>query len=904
MDDNLNAVEQDFLQKWEERLSALEAELVEQTAIIVQKFEEKSARLAQREAELDFDRASLDEMQRYVEQCQELLENFEADEKALAARKAQLENQLAARKEQLEKQFAEQFEQLDNRFAEQSEQLEKQIAARKSQLEEEFSVRQFQLEEQFAERKTRLEAQFAERNSQLEAQFAEQFEQLEKQSLEQSELNAQKSAQLSQQESELLLRETTIKEKEIALEANLNVTRNEFQKKLLDYRQSELDKLSTTLFDERKQHMEQLQLDLARERETRTKELDNREAELDSREERIDQKEFEQSRLDGELRRTQRRLSNREESLNELERNLEAEVEDRCKSRTEEFNAQLGAKDVAYDQLLAHFNRVQREAEQLKAIRDSFGGEPFEAMNKTIVDLQTENRKLREQIQALPSADVGEELEAKIGECENLTLERDHLRRLNAELGSKAAEAENLDMQLKRSKIKIDELSTTLDELRSFNENLHEQLKRLRADEGRLVEREERIRSIKAKLPNVHAPIIVEDEVPIVNEIDWLENIGRNCREYGFKFPARILYAFHTALKIADWSTLTVLDGVSGTGKSELPHLYSKFGGLNFISVPVQPNWDSQESMLGFFNSIDNKFDAQPLLRFLAQCSSDEDNMNRSLNVVLLDEMNLAHVEHYFAEFLSKLELRRDTGSQNEPTVEINIGAGMEPYHLKLTRNILWTGTMNRDETTKSLSDKVLDRGLVINFPRPKEFISRNKLQPIDDFVKMRGIRMLDYRVWSGQWIKTEPTLSEEQQKLLTHYREVIQRINDYLAVVGRALGHRVWQSIEFYTINYPKVAESLAMLDGEVDDNLKKYVKLAVEDQIVQKVMPRLRGIETRGAGYDDCLQKIRALLLNEEFGLDDDFALAERAGYGQFLWCSAEYIKDDDSEQELPDD
>ncbi|MCI5778660.1 MAG: hypothetical protein MR051_02415, partial [Lentisphaeria bacterium] len=66
-----------------------------------------------------------------------------------------------------------------------------------------------------------------------------------------------------------------------------------------------------------------------------------------------------------------------------------------------------------------------------------------------------------------------------------------------------------------------------------------------------------------------------------------------------------------------------VLAGVSGTGKSELPRLYSHFGGLFFEPLSVQPNWDSQESMLGFFNSIDNKFDAQPVLRFLAQSQKD-----------------------------------------------------------------------------------------------------------------------------------------------------------------------------------------------------------------------------------------------------------------------------------------
>jgi len=159
--------------------------------------------------------------------------------------------------------------------------------------------------------------------------------------------------------------------------------------------------------------------------------------------------------------------------------------------------------------------------------------------------------------------------------------------------------------------------------------------------------------------------------------------------------------------------------------------------------------------MLGFFNSIDNKFDAQPVLRFLAQSQisgreqyeqrirrwqsmspdqqialdpekdkeliealkqADYPGLQDAVCLVLLDEMNLAHPELYFAEFLSKLELRRGRKGDDVPFIPVKIGAGMEPYKLPLGRNVLWTGTMNQDETTKSLSDKVLDRSIISTF--------------------------------------------------------------------------------------------------------------------------------------------------------------------------------------------
>ena len=204
---------------------------------------------------------------------------------------------------------------------------------------------------------------------------------------------------------------------------------------------------------------------------------------------------------------------------------------------------------------------------------------------------------------------------------------------------------------------------------------------------------------------------------------------------------------------------------------------------------------------------------------------------------------------------------------------------------------------MNQDETTKSLSDKVLDRGLVINFPRPKNLFGRTKLGNINDFVTASHIEPLDYRIWDEQWLRKEISLSEPQEKFLNRYRdEVFRKINDYLAVAGRALGHRVWQSVEFYTINYPEVIVALSESKDEDSPEFKRAVKTAVEDQIVQKVMPKLRGIETRGAVSEDCLKRIRELLLVEEFNLNTDFDNAEKLGYGQFMWNSAEYIDSND--------
>ena len=335
---------------------------------------------------------------------------------------------------------------------------------------------------------------------------------------------------------------------------------------------------------------------------------------------------------------------------------------------------------------------------------------------------------------------------------------------------------------------------------------------------------------------------------------------------------------------------MTVLAGVSGTGKSELPRLYSHFGGINFLSLSVQPNWDSQESMLGFFNSIDNKFDAQPVLRLLAQSQKAQAEgyplgLEDVMSLILMDEMNLAHVELYFAEFLSKLELRRGRKGNEVPSLEVKLGAGIQHYDLPLGRNVLWAGTMNQDETTKSLSDKVLDRGIVINFPRPTTLERRRQLKPLGDQAPL-----LSRKLWESWWCR-ESKFNDDQ---ILPFKGFIEDMNTSLSKVGRALGHRVWQSIEYYMSNYPDVLEAQRNND---DASLVKAMKVAFEDQLVQKVMPKLRGIETRGKSKSDCLDRIRTQLVNDDYTIIDDFDLACEFGYGQFIWNSANYLKDDEA-------
>lgn len=621
---------------------------------------------------------------------------------------------------------------------------------------------------------------------------------------------------------------------------------------------------------------------------------EKKEQELGEREQELEKQESAVTADKRQNDRERRRLKAKQDELDAQEEDITTLINQRMADKLADFNAQIAAKDEALRALRDRVSALVSQQQEIETFKASIGSDPaiienqMLNLNKTIDELKTELAKRA-------PGEIQMERDALRDECSMLKTTIATLEKNNRMLAQKNEELSGFEITNLGLTSKNQELGSLITELQSQNDTYRQRIERLSSTEARLSDREQRIAEInKGYLTKlIGANLQME-----MAEVAWLHNIYKQCDDFGIHFPQRILYAFHTALKISDWSSITVLAGVSGTGKSELPKLYAAFGGLNFINVPVQPSWDSQESMLGFFNSIDNRFEPEPLLRFLVQCTENAD-YNKYMSIVLLDEMNLAHVEHYFADFLSKLETRRGTSKSSVPTIEVKLGAGVEPYQLKLERSVLWTGTMNQDETTKSLSDKVLDRGLVINFPRPRTLSSRKTMGILDKAVEATNRPMLTRGIW-GSWIVREVKLEGEQLKELNMFKKIVEDINNELEHVGRALGHRVWQSIEYYIINYPTVvAEMNRLAPGEMSTALRESMKIAFEDQIVQKIMPKLRGVETRGRGKEN-LEKIEALLEDKGFErLKDDFEIACEQGYGQFIWSSAKYIEADEAEK-----
>ena len=577
-----------------------------------------------------------------------------------------------------------------------------------------------------------------------------------------------------------------------------------------------------------------------------------------------------------------------------LQDSLEQKIAERIQTRLQEFEQNEKQFESDKQRLL---DRIKQQEELYSAydeLKKLLGDRSAEEVLHDLTTKNEELKVLREELQRL-SQEPEQYYDNHRAEVAKLEQANQKLQDEKRELQRNLDTQEQLEYDQERLQTKFNSLEVRYEAVIADNNKLKETLDRVSPSYKDPAD-------IKARLRNIKRPHI-EKFVPrrqekSINELDWLETIRSKIDDYGLHFSNRILCAFHTALKIAEWSPLTVLAGVSGTGKSELPKLYSRFGGINFINVPVQPNWDSQESMLGYFNSISNSYEAQPMLNFLVQSreklitdsENSEDNYNGledTVSLVLLDEMNLAHVELYFADFLSKLEQRRAAKNNDLPYIDINLGSNIDPYKLSLGRNLLFAGTMNQDETTKSLSDKVIDRGTSIYFPRPTSLHRREKLRALPE-----QANLLPMSIWWG-WINKQSSLSDE---IVKPYKQLIENINNCLGADGKALGHRVWQSIEYYMVNHPLV---IGLDAQQYPDEYKEALKFAFEDQLVQKVMPKLRGIETRGYAKQHCLDPIREILAKEKLDILDDFDKAMRIGHGQFNWVSADYLNNEQSNE-----
>lgn len=200
---------------------------------------------------------------------------------------------------------------------------------------------------------------------------------------------------------------------------------------------------------------------------------------------------------------------------------------------------------------------------------------------------------------------------------------------------------------------------------------------------------------------------IFDNEITLEGICEQFRNFA--CSRMGLFYEPRVIRLFLAAFSS---TRLIILQGISGTGKTSLPYAWGKFLENDTQIASVQPSWRDRSELFGYFNEFTKRFSETEVLKRMYEATYTD-----KVYLTILDEMNIARVEYYFAEMLSILEMP----SREEWIVDlVPSGWPTDPKHIEngrfvLPENMWYVGTANNDDSTFAISDKVYDRAIPIN---------------------------------------------------------------------------------------------------------------------------------------------------------------------------------------------
>lgn len=311
-----------------------------------------------------------------------------------------------------------------------------------------------------------------------------------------------------------------------------------------------------------------------------------------------------------------------------------------------------------------------------------------------------------------------------------------------------------------------------------------------------------------------------------LTEMEFIARLKRLAQEAELVYPEEDLINFHSSLKTGG---MAVLGGMSGTGKTRLAFLYADSLKLkkdeNLLYVPISPSYTEPADILGYLNPNMGLFmeSETGLVSFLERASQRPEE----LFMVLFDEMNLGQVEHYFAPFISLLELPKDQRelriySQGAICHNKPLPKGCIPVR----DNVLFVGTANFDETTKDFSNRMLDRTNVIFLEKltfgeasvPKEESSED----------INTTTVVTRSIYNIDWTKAGEGMEEHEILLLDRLHDTMQ---EYDAQIG--VSFRIYKGIEKYLANIPTDADGNALITRNT----------ALDYQVKQRILTKIRG-------------------------------------------------------------
>ena len=277
-----------------------------------------------------------------------------------------------------------------------------------------------------------------------------------------------------------------------------------------------------------------------------------------------------------------------------------------------------------------------------------------------------------------------------------------------------------------------------------------------------------------------YVPPIFDDEVTLEQVVTGYRDFA--CSQMHLYYTPEIVRRFVAGMAS---SKLLILEGISGTGKTSLPHSFSRFLENPATMVSVQPSFRDRTELLGYFNEFSKRFNETEFLRALYEAGYREEP-----SMVILDEMNLARIEYYFAEMLSVLEMP----SHDEwvldlvPTAWDSDPKLLFDGKIQVPDSIWFIGTANNDDSTFTITDKVYDRAMPIELneraapfecePRGTCRITSAHLQALFEKAKQ------DYPITPATQAKLEKLDGYLQTRFkLAFGNRIIKQMHDFIPV-------------------------------------------------------------------------------------------------------------------------
>lgn len=350
-------------------------------------------------------------------------------------------------------------------------------------------------------------------------------------------------------------------------------------------------------------------------------------------------------------------------------------------------------------------------------------------------------------------------------------------------------------------------------------------------------------------------------------------------RASGFVFQPWQLAQYVAAVRTKPF---VILAGITGTGKSKLPRLIAEFTGGRSELVPVRPDWTDSAEVLGY-TDLQGTFRPGALLE-VAHTAMDEDDVFR---VCVIDEMNLARVEHYFAEVLSRIEDRyptADGGYASSSLIQAALAEkDAEWGKVCLPGNLALVGTVNMDESAHGFSRKVLDRAFTLE-------LSGVALDRWEEHATSKAGLPMAWPVsaWQPRAIRlSELTgLTPAERELVQGAVDTLIELNRILAAAQLQFGYRTRDEVALFVLHAEEIRPFFRTADESPVDPLDLALQMKILPRIaggsgsIQRVLLGLLGWSVSGVAYRREEEARETLDRWDEIGRPDRLANARYPG------------------------